>query len=79
MDAVFAWQAHIGEAEVCLGNIGKILNLNLFYHNSWLAVGMKDFSIKNPHILLKFLRALIKALDLKPMNRVKTGGVTIIQ
>jgi sulfonate transport system substrate-binding protein len=61
VDAVFAWQPHVGEADLRLGELGRILPLNLFYHNAWLAVSMKDFAGRQPEVLERFLRALLKA------------------
>lgn len=61
VDVVFAWQPHVGEAELRLGDLGRILPLNLFYHNAWLAVSMKDFAARQPEVLERFLRALFMA------------------
>lgn len=61
VDAIFAWQPHVGEAARRLGSEGLILPLDLFYHNAWLAVAMKAFAAEHPGIVEGFLRAVVRA------------------
>jgi ABC-type nitrate/sulfonate/bicarbonate transport system substrate-binding protein len=61
VDAVFTWQPHLAEAAERLGERGAILPLDLFYHNAWLAVTMKDYAQRRSEVLDSFLRALVRA------------------
>lgn len=61
IDAMFAWQPHIGEAMLRLGDRSALLPLNLYYHNAWLAVSRTDFARQHPDRLQRFLRALVRA------------------
>lgn len=61
VDAIFTWQPHLAEAADQLGGKGTILPMELFYHNAWLAVTMKEYADRQPEVLDSFLRALVRA------------------
>lgn len=61
VDAIFLWQPHVGIAQDRLGDSGRMLDLDLFYHNAWLTVTMKSYLRSDPTIPERFLRALVRA------------------
>lgn len=68
VDAIFTWQPHVQLALNRLGDKGALLPLDLFYHNAWLVVTMRDYAEKHPDVLEKFLHALVKAEDFLHKN-----------
>jgi NitT/TauT family transport system substrate-binding protein len=61
LDAIFTWQPHVLNAQKKLGENGIILESRLKYTTAWLIVVRKDYAEKNPEVLEKFLRVVVKA------------------
>ena len=61
LDAIFTWQPHVLIAQKKLGDNAIVLPSKLKYTTAWLVIVMKDYAEKNPEILEKFLRAIVKA------------------
>ena len=61
LDAIFTWQPHVLNAKKRLGDNAIILESRLKYTTAWLIIVMKEYAEKNPQVLEKFLRAIVKA------------------
>jgi len=76
VDAIVCWQPHILNAQLKLGDNGIILQSeNIIYRISWLIVTMKDYAEKNPEVLEKFLRAIVKAENFIAENREESISI----
>ena len=69
VDAIVCWQPHILNAQSKLGDNAIILPSENIYTATWLIIVMKDYAEKNPEILGKFLRAIVKAENFVAENR----------
>lgn len=61
LDAIFTWQPHAYRARKRLGENAIVLHSKFKYSTAWLIVVMKSFAEKNPQVLEKFLKAIVKA------------------
>jgi len=76
VDAIVCWQPYILNAQLKLGDNGIILlSENIIYRISWLIVTMKDYAEKNPEVLEKFLRAIVKAENFMAENREESISI----
>jgi len=75
VDAIFCWQPHIRNAQNKLGDNAIILPSEGIYTASWLIIVMKDYAEKNPEMLEKFLRAIVKAENFIRENREESISI----
>jgi NitT/TauT family transport system substrate-binding protein len=75
VDAIVCWQPHILNVQSKLGDNAIILPSENIYTASWLIIAMKDYAEKNPEILEKFLRAIIKAENFIAENREESISI----
>lgn len=68
LDAIFTWEPHAYRAKKRLGENAVLLRSKFKYSTAWLIVVMKPFAEKNPQILEKFLRAIVRAEDFIKKN-----------
>lgn len=69
IDAIVCWQPHILNTQLELGDNAIILPSENIYTASWLIIVMKDYAEKNPEVLEKFVRAIVKAENFIAGNR----------
>lgn len=75
VDAIFSWQPHIAQAIELLDSEAYLMPLNLFYHNAWLAVTLREFALANAQVLESFLKALLQAEQF--MSRYPAQAISI--
>lgn len=61
VDVIIGWQPHIRDAQLKLGDVANLLELDLYYHTAWVLTAMKDWASRQPEVLDAVLRALVKA------------------
>lgn len=68
LDAIFTWQPHVQNAKQKLGDNAVLLQSRAKYSTAWLIIVKKTFAEKNPQILVKFLKAIVKAENFIKQN-----------
>jgi len=63
VDAMFYWFPFPNMAKKVLGDIGFELSSNHHVPGSWVIVVKKDYAHKNPEIIKRFLKAILKAVN----------------
>jgi ABC-type nitrate/sulfonate/bicarbonate transport system substrate-binding protein len=75
VDAIFCWQPFIHKAQQKLGENAIILPSKNIHTVPWLIITMKKYAQKNPEVLKKFVRAIVKAENFLKQN--KEESITI--
>jgi ABC-type nitrate/sulfonate/bicarbonate transport system substrate-binding protein len=69
VDAIFAWEPNIYNAQESLGDNGVLLPSDVGYEQTFNLISKNDFIENNPELLKKILRALVKAEEFAKDNQ----------
>ena len=72
VDAIFAWEPNILNAKKILGVNATLLPSNVGYTVTFNLVSKNEFIEKNPELLKKVIKALVKAEDFAKNNRAES-------
>ncbi len=75
VDAIFAWEPNITNAQKLLGNNAILLPSDVGYNSTFNLVSKKDYLKTNPELAKRVLKALIKAEKFAKNNRRETINI----
>ena len=75
VDAIFAWEPNILEAQEILGDNAIVLPSALGYRATFNLVSKNDFHENNPELITKIIRTLAKAQEFTESNRQESIAI----